>query len=57
MRAAIFLDIDALVIAFMIAAFLLYEVTAMWDVGCATQTREVRANRGALTPLRNMDRL
>ena len=55
-QAAIFLDINALVIAVVIAAFLLHEVTALWDVSYATQTREVRANRGALTSLRNMDR-
>ena len=88
-QAAIFLAINALVIAAMIAALLLHEVTSLWDVRCATQTgeatpieqhvhsfpemlplmglvpilpsgeellRALRANRGALAPLRNMDR-
>jgi hypothetical protein len=38
---AIFFEIDALVIAAMIAAFLLHEATALWDVSYATATREV----------------
>jgi hypothetical protein len=48
-QAAIFLDINALVIAVVIAAFLLHEVKAVWDVSYATQTRALRANLGALT--------
>jgi hypothetical protein len=39
--AALFLEIDALVIALMIGAFLLHEATALWDVSFAVQRREV----------------
>lgn len=39
--AAMFLDINALVIAVMIVCFLLHEATALWDVSYATATREV----------------
>ncbi|KAF2990456.1 diguanylate cyclase [Methylocystis sp. MJC1] len=39
--AAIFLDVNALVIAFMIAMFLLHEATAFWDVSYAVSTRRV----------------
>lgn len=41
--AALFLQINALVIAVMIGAFMLHEATAMWDVHYASQTREVNA--------------
>jgi hypothetical protein len=39
--AAIFLQINALIIATMIVAFLAHEATALWDVSYATATREV----------------
>jgi hypothetical protein len=39
--AAIFLEINALVFAVMIVAFLLHEATALWDVAYATETRGV----------------
>lgn len=39
--AAIFLDVDALVIAFMIAMFVVHELTALWDVSYAVSCREV----------------
>lgn len=39
--AAMFLDINALVIAVMIVAFMLHEATALWDVKYASETREV----------------
>lgn len=39
--AAIFLDVNALIIAFMIAMFLLHEATAFWDVSYAVSTRRV----------------
>jgi hypothetical protein len=39
--AAIFLEINALVIAVMIVAFVLHEVTSLWDLRYASQTREV----------------
>jgi hypothetical protein len=39
--AAIFLEINALVFAVMIIAFLLHEATALWDVTYASATREV----------------
>ncbi len=39
--AALFLDINALVIAVMIVCFLLHEATALWDVSYASKTREV----------------
>src|SRR4051812_31974066 len=39
--AAMFLDINAFVIALMIACFLLHEATALWDVYYASSTREV----------------
>ena len=38
---AIFFEINALVIAVMIAAFVLHEATALWDVSYATATRVV----------------
>jgi hypothetical protein len=39
--AAIFLEINALVFAVMIVAFLLHEATALWDVSYASATRKV----------------
>lgn len=39
--AAMFLDINALVIAVMIVCFFLHEATALWDVSYASATREV----------------
>lgn len=39
--AALFLDINALIIAFMIVMFLLHEVTAFWDVSYAVRLRDV----------------
>jgi hypothetical protein len=39
--AALFLEIDALVIAMMIAAFFLHEATAIWDVSYASKARLV----------------
>ena len=39
--AAIFLEINALVIAIMIVAFLLHEATVMWDLSYANTLREV----------------
>lgn len=39
--AAMFLNVDALVIAVMIVAFLLHEATALWDVSYAVTVREV----------------
>jgi hypothetical protein len=39
--AAIFLEINALVLALMIVGFLLHEATAMWDVSYASATREI----------------
>lgn len=39
--AAMFLEINALIIAVMIAAFLIHEGTAMWDVSYATTARTV----------------
>ncbi|WP_225769922.1 hypothetical protein [Inquilinus sp. Marseille-Q2685] len=39
--AALFLEINALVIALMIVAFLAHEATALWDVGYAVTRREV----------------
>lgn len=39
--AAIFLEVNALVIAVMILAFLLHEATALWDVRYALTAREV----------------
>ncbi|MDQ2079844.1 diguanylate cyclase [Xanthobacteraceae bacterium Astr-EGSB] len=39
--AALFLDINSLVILVMIVCFLLHEVTALWDVSYAVSTREV----------------
>ena len=38
---AIFFEINALVIGVMIAAFLVHEATALWDVSYASATREV----------------
>jgi len=38
---AMFLEINAMVIAIMIVAFMLHEATAMWDVSYATATRRV----------------
>jgi hypothetical protein len=40
--AAIFLDINALIIVVMIVCFLLHEATSIWDVSYAYATREVR---------------
>jgi hypothetical protein len=40
--AAIFLEINALIIAIMIVCLLLHEATAIWDVSYAYRTREVR---------------
>jgi hypothetical protein len=40
--AAIFLEINALIIAVMIGCLLLHEATAIWDVSYAYRTREVR---------------
>jgi hypothetical protein len=39
--AAIFLEINALILALMIVCFLLHEATALWDVSYASQTREI----------------
>ncbi|WPZ34550.1 hypothetical protein T8K17_00110 [Thalassobaculum sp. OXR-137] len=39
--AALFLEINALIIAFMIAAFIAHEVTALWDVRYASTAREI----------------
>ena len=39
--AAMFLEINALVLLVMLACFLLHEVTALWDVHYAVETREV----------------
>lgn len=39
--AAIFLDVNALVIAFMIAMFACHEATALWDVSYAASRRQV----------------
>jgi hypothetical protein len=39
--AALFLEINTLVIGIMIVCFLLHEATALWDVYYATATREV----------------
>jgi hypothetical protein len=39
--AAIFLDVNALIIGFMIVMFLLHEATAMWDVDYAVARRRV----------------
>jgi hypothetical protein len=39
--AAIFLEINALIILGMIVCFLLHEATALWDVSYATRTRVV----------------
>jgi hypothetical protein len=39
--AAIFLEVNALIIAFMIIMFLLHEVTAFWDVSYAVSRRRV----------------
>jgi hypothetical protein len=39
--AALFLEINALIIALMIVAFLAHEATALWDVSYAVQYREV----------------
>ncbi|TIW97136.1 MAG: diguanylate cyclase [Mesorhizobium sp.] len=39
--AAMFLDINALIIASMLVAFLVHEATAMWDVRYATTARTV----------------
>jgi hypothetical protein len=39
--AAMFLDINALIIASMLVAFVLHEATAMWDVSYATTARTV----------------
>jgi hypothetical protein len=39
--AALFLEINALIILMMIVCFLLHEATAFWDVSYASQTREV----------------
>jgi hypothetical protein len=39
--AAMFLEINALIIAVMIVCFLLHEATSIWDVSYAVSTREV----------------
>src|SRR3954465_7489773 len=39
--AAMFLEINALVILIMIACFLLHEATALWDLNYAAATRDV----------------
>jgi hypothetical protein len=39
--AAIFLEINALIIAIMVVALIVHEATAIWDVGYAYRTREV----------------
>ena len=39
--AAMFLEINALVLLVMLACFLLHEATALWDVHYAVETREV----------------
>ena len=39
--AALFLDIDALVLLIMLICFLLHEATALWDVRYAVEMREV----------------
>jgi hypothetical protein len=39
--AAIFLEINALVLAVMIVAFILHEATALWDVAYANETRGI----------------
>jgi len=40
--AALFLEINTLVIAIMIVCLVLHEATAIWDVHYASQTREVK---------------
>lgn len=40
--AAIFLEINALIIAIMIVSLILHQLTAMWDVHYAYHTRDVR---------------
>jgi hypothetical protein len=40
--AAIFLEINALVLAVMLIGLILHQLTAMWDVSYAYRTREVR---------------
>jgi hypothetical protein len=40
--AALFLEINALIIALMIVCFLLHQATAMWDLSYAYGSREVR---------------
>jgi hypothetical protein len=40
--AAIFLEINALVFAVMLISLVLHQLTAMWDVGYAYRTREVK---------------
>jgi hypothetical protein len=39
--AALFLEINALVIAVMIVCFILHEATAMWDLSYASKAREI----------------
>ena len=39
--AAIFLEINAGIIAFMIAAFVIHEATSLWDISYAVKMREV----------------
>jgi hypothetical protein len=39
--AAIFLEIDALIIAMMIVCFLLHEATSLWDVSYASKRRNI----------------
>ncbi len=39
--AAMFLEINAMIIAIMIAAYIIHEATAMWDVSYATTARTV----------------
>jgi len=41
MLAALFLDVNAMVIALMLVAFLLHEFTALWDVRYAVSQRQV----------------
>jgi hypothetical protein len=42
--AAMFLEINALVILIMIACFFLHEATALWDLSSAPHARSARSN-------------
>jgi hypothetical protein len=45
--AAMFLEINGLIIAVMLLAFFVHEATALWDVSYATTARNGHANRTA----------